>query len=233
MKRIFWYNLVCLLLVAVNSSDAVANLTVTSETHHVWGWVDGAPWGAPSQRWDYDYTDNNPVSGSVYYEGYEDRWYAQSSTGLLEVYAASSQLVSGSGNFAWAHADALWTFQPDDWSLMRLEVAVGWDIPGVDGLWYNDPFLVDLYDITDDSSLYYYSGTASNWGLSGKDPVVGYFSVDPTHEYNLHLAITSGANNDGPWSGSIRVTPIPAPSAIFLCSFGLGLVSWLRRRKTF
>jgi hypothetical protein len=81
MKR-FWYALVCLLLVVVNSSNVVANLTVTSETHHAWGSVEtfsGVVYDS------YDYMDNNPVSGSACYKDCEDRWYAHSGTGLLVV----------------------------------------------------------------------------------------------------------------------------------------------------
>jgi hypothetical protein len=44
--------------------------------------------------------------------------------------------------------------------------------------------------------------------------------------------IDAGLDNSGGFSGSMTMIPIPAPGAIVLGSLGLGLVGWLRTRKS-
>jgi len=232
-KKMKWLRLssICVLLIAVNTPDAVANVTVIAETHHVWGELCDEGWAVVDS---YDYVSNAPVNGSVYYD---ERWYAYSSTSLLEVEAGSADIPMPSRGFAGAWADASWTFQPH-WSTLVLEIDVfglgGWSYPH--GLYVLDDILVEIEDITAGAQLFYYSGDVClfpDWDLyvSTHTLFVETFSVDPAHEYQMHLSIQSGANHDGPWEGHIGVAVIPAPSALMLGSIGVGLVDWLRRRR--
>ena len=46
------------------------------------------------------------------------------------------------------------------------------------------------------------------------------------------LAFTTPDYNYGPALDNVRVNPVPAPGAFVLGSIGIGLVGWLRRRRT-
>ncbi|MHC4604481.1 MAG: hypothetical protein ACYS6W_14250 [Planctomycetota bacterium] len=208
-------------------SDAVANVTVISETHHVWGarWEGNNP---PIEE--YDLTANHPISGSLYFN---DEWYAYSNTGLMYVEAGSEALAFDPGVFASGYADATWTFQPH-LSSLRLEIAV---FSQPHELFVDNIIFVEIEDITAGNQLFYYSGLVQGFPdfmtlYTNQVPYVETFSVDPTHVYSVNLSIEAGANDDGPWHGRISVAAIPAPSAILLGSIGVGFVSWLRRRRT-
>lgn len=235
MKR-FCLISICLFLVAGNSSDGIANVTVISETNHVWGSISSIVGPAGS----YDYTDNHSVSGSTYHEEWD--WYAHSSTGLLEVRAGSDHGVPQIYDEYWGgavgHADATWTFQPH-WSSLRLVIDVfeGYEHGTFGGLFGRDNIFVEIEDVTEGSQLFYYSGevlafpSCSDYWYE-TNPFVQVFSVNPAHLYRMHLTIESGAVNDGPWIGIIGAAVVPAPGALALAGIGLACITWLRRRRT-
>jgi len=211
--------LIFLLVIAMTSGvQAVETLT---EEYHVWGHLHGP-------YMEYNIQDVVPVSGSVEFK----HNYAWSRAGRFFVEVGSNDIPGylpdppyQYGGGAVASAEVSWTFRPEEaWFGLSFHLPL---------YWY-DPVTVELMDLTDNHQLFSYNGIADtlyvDYLAHGSTPY--WYSVNPTHEYSLYVKLNSSASNDGEWYGIISAHEIPAPSALLLSSIGIGLVTWLRRRRT-
>ena len=204
-------------------------IEVFTEEYHVWGNLRVYPDG-PSGNYiedSYDTSDSTPISGYVEWIGsnqsYSTNW-AHSSTELLGVSANSYAFWVHPESQSIGYAEGSWTFQPE-WDLLRLNIEMH-------QLYYISPITVELVDVTSSTTLFSYNGNVCtfpdyDWYCSNEESFVQDFLVDPTHEYSMYAKIMSGANDDGPWYGSISSTVIPEPTTLIL--IGLGAVVLIRK----
>ncbi|HUW20386.1 MAG TPA: hypothetical protein VMW16_13900 [Sedimentisphaerales bacterium] len=213
----------CLLVVVVNASKAVANITVLSETHRVWGWAHDY-----AEYTSYDHTDTVPVTG--YCEGWCE--FPGYYTGLNSAcstagnFAVEASITPGFSLFATlAGAESTYVFKPDtDW----LSISFTGERLGTEDI--STYVTYSLTDLTHNNLV----DLRSTVGLPFEYYAVDWqenYVVDPLHEYQLWLKAFNGNNDSGTTFARLQacIYVIPAPEALVLGLIGAGLLGCLRR----
>ena len=224
VKRMKMRNLVISSIIVFVAGFANAKtINVISQQYHVWGSYNYKDSAGQQYSDSYDITDVTPVNGSVLYSA---SLYGSSSAGLLSISADSDAVNGHLGGTANSYAEGDWVFSPQaGYDTLELEFSLysGYDY---------DTVRVQLEDITAGSQMYNCNDILFNFNypdVHTAKPSTEVFSLDPDHQYHLHVYTASTADYDGIWSQSVVATLAPEPQAILILALGVIL---LDRRKS-
>jgi hypothetical protein len=225
----------CLLLSMINLTLASPCIDILSQNYRVTGYylTYEAVWDPDIMDFEYievsdsyGLSNTSAVSGEVTYMATGGRLFrARSSAGPLGV-SANADASPGyiPWNTAYASAEATWVFCPKP-GITYLEIPFEVE-------YYTCPCMknkIKVWDLSVDTVLFSWEKTGLSMGV---EKFVVPLTLDPSHEYSLYMEAFAHASDDFGWYSNLSVNIIPVPSAILLGSIGVGLVGWLRMRKT-
>lgn len=221
-------------LPVISLSDVFANVTITCETHTVYGIAE----------WDsYSLTDTATVSGSA-------SWpypvaEASSSAGGFSVDTMALGGMGGLGGrpdppFFQAYAESTYIFE-----ILSDGLTLGFTGGGTGGgagiesqAGFSFYDMTDCLEIDSQSWVAEYGPYPTTWTLDLEE----YYTVNPSHQYQLWIwadscyygegcefGFTSALNVSVGSVGSVEI--IPGPGSLLLVSIGIGFVTLLRKHR--